>query len=458
MRRFITFNNLLVIFFIILGTFLRFYKLPERTMFDADQEWIAYRAKEILNGDLALLGPKTSVGDFSIGPGYVYLTSAVSYFFDDNPISGAVLSVILGVITVYAVFLFTNKFIDKKVSFILLFLTSISFNLITWDQSPWAPSLFFISQIVFLWGAYISKENDFGYLLMTTGFILGFQSHFGIFLSFLSIFNYLVFVRPVKPRLSIVLHSLCILFVGLSPNILFDITHNFINIKRILEITKGDGALYFVGFGKIINTLAYNVVSLVYPRSVNILDSFIIKGFFALILVNCISLLRDKNSKKLALLLLITTIFPSLFFYIQQGKFSEYYLMMTIPSLIFMLGFLLKKISEKRIILIIILVVATYLNFKTWYSYKRSWSLKSKIDVTEFIISKGGKENYGISLSIKPGDQFGFKFIFDYYGIKADIPPQKGETKIFSIILPDGFDGMRGMKQFDGIGLIWQGI
>ena len=95
---------------------------------------------------------------------------------------------------------------------------------------------------------------------------------------------------------------------------------------------------------------------------------------------------------------------------------------------------------------------------KAWYGYKKSWSLKSKTDIAEFIVDKVGYENYGISLSTKLGDGFGFKYIFDYYGIKADVPPKKGETKIFSIIIPDGFDGMKGLKTFDGIGLIWQGF
>jgi len=448
----------LVISLLVFGLFLRIYKLQERTLFDADQEWLATRADKIVKGDFALLGQVTSVGNFSIGPGYIYLVSFTSLLMDNNPISGAVLSVILGVITLFLIYLFADRFIDNKTSIILLLLTVTSFNLITWDQTPWAPSLFFIAQIILLTGAYLSQKNQIGYLVMSLGFILGFQSHFGIVLSLFSILTYFIFANPVRPKMLTIVYTSLIVIIGLSSNIVFDVAHNFSNFNKLAGIFKGDSLDYFLGFGKIINILSNNIVPTLYPRNVNILDNIIVKGIFALILVNCISFLRDKNKNKLSLLLLITTAFPSLFFFIQQGKFSEYYLLMTVPSLLFMLAFFLKTLSKQKAIFIFVLIVATYLNLKAWYGYKKSWSLKSKTDIAEFIVDKVGYENYGISLSTKLGDGFGFKYIFDYYGIKADVPPKKGETKIFSIIIPDGFDGMKGLKTFDGIGLIWQGF
>ncbi len=60
---------LVVVLILILALGLRLYKLDERTLFDADQEWLANQSFELIKGDIPLLGPVTSVGSFSIGPG-----------------------------------------------------------------------------------------------------------------------------------------------------------------------------------------------------------------------------------------------------------------------------------------------------------------------------------------------------------------------------------------------------
>ena len=94
--RFIKFAPIILI--VILALFLRLYNLERRTPFDADQEEIAGRAKELLSGHPVLLGPKTSLGGFSIGPGFTYLWGMSGIFIKEDPIAGAYTSVILGVI------------------------------------------------------------------------------------------------------------------------------------------------------------------------------------------------------------------------------------------------------------------------------------------------------------------------------------------------------------------------
>ena len=131
------------------------------------------------------------------------------------------------------------------------------------------------------------------------------------------------------------------------------------------------------------------------------------------------------------------------------------------PTSLFIYDFLNIKKSEKTIFglkLILILTVSIYLNFNLLNNRRVDFNLKAKQDVVNEIVKMAGTNNYGISLTTKYGDQFGFKYILDYYGITASMPPENGETRIFSIILPEGFAGMYGMKDFDGIGLRWSGI
>lgn len=462
-KLFLKYKEFIIVFLILFTALgLRLYNLPQRTSFDADQEWLAFRASDIFSGDLPLLGPVTSVGSFSIGPGYIYMISLLGVFTGQAPITGAYLSVILGILTLILIYVFTKYFIDQnlnyKTAYLILFFSAVSFNLISWDQLPWAPSLFYSSQLILLIGAYLSNKRQIGYMIMALGFVMGFQSHFGIILSLVSIFIYLIFIRPVKPSKDTLIKTLAILFLGLLPNIVFDLTHNFTNIKRIILAFKGDGVDYFVSLNKLINVLNYNLTSHIYPKNNNLIDSILNRVFFALVLVNAISLLRNKQLKNVSFLLLITAIFPAILFYIQQGKFSEYYLMMTVPSLILLLALFIKSVSNKPLLLSIFIIVSVWINGKEFMNKKVPWNLSAKEKVVQAIIEKGGKENYGISLSTSLGNNFGFRYILKYFDVKADVPPKQGETKIFSIIIPEGFDGMVGMEDYDGIGLRWSGI
>lgn len=449
---------IIILIILIFGSYLRLHNLWSMTSFNADQEWLAYRAKDVLSGDLVLLGPVTSVGSFSIGPGFIYLWSLFDLFTGNAPISGAYLSVFLGILSIVCTYVFIRKFIDKKVALLILLIMSVSSYLVFLDQNPWAPSLYYLAEMLILYGSYLSTKDKNGYLWLALGFVAGFQSHIGVILSFISVLIYFVVVRPVKPDIKTLSLSFSIILLGILPNVVFDVTHNYVNLMRLFDTLRGDGVDYFVGFGKIINVLAYNAVSHIYPRHINLYDSVVIKVIFALIIVNGIRLLRDKIFNKLSALLLISTIFPGLYFYIQQGKFSEYYLMMTVPPLIILLGLFLKELINRKALITLILMVSIFLNVNEIKSRSVKVSLKAKEDVARYMIQKGGKENYGISLTTKHGEQFGLKYVFDYYGIKADIPPKIGETKIFSVIIPEGFDGVTGLIDIDGIGLIWQGM
>lgn len=457
---------LLIIAILFLGTFLRIHNLPELTSFNADQEWLAFRAKEILNKDLVLIGPVTSVGNYSIGPAFVYMWSFFSFLTGNAPIAGAYLAVFIGVVSLLFIHFFVNKFIDQKIAILTMFLVAISAPTIFWDQSPWTPSLFIIPQILMLIGAYIINKNKLGYLLISLSLVIGFQAHVGIILSFISVLIYLFFVRPVKLDSVTFLKSLGIIVLGLLPNIVFDLAHNFVNFLRLFDVIKGENLDYFTGFGKIINVLSYNAISIIYPNNKTLIDGVLIRILYALVLVNCVRNLRSKESKSISLLLLITTIFPAFVFYLQQGKFSEYYLMMTVPSSIFMVSLLLRDLINFKdknykfiyIKTLSIVILSLFLNLKMINNRVVDFNLKAKQDTIAEIVKMAGTDGYGISLTTKYGDQFGFKYILDYFEIKADLPPKKGETKIFSIILPEGFDGMYGMKDFNGIGLRWSGI
>jgi 4-amino-4-deoxy-L-arabinose transferase-like glycosyltransferase len=434
---------------------LRLLDLPRKAPFDADQEEIAFRASEILSGHPALLGPKTSVGGFSIGPGFEYLWAAASIFFRGAPISGAYLSVLLGTLVVLAFYFIGKKLFDEKTGLILALLAAVSANLVVWDQFPWAPSLFYISQLFLFYGAYISFKDKRGILLVALGFALGYQSHFGIFLSLFAVLIYWIFFRPKVSKKNLLLSS-AIVFMGLLPNIIFDLLHDFVNIKRLLGVFGESASGYGASFEKLVSSLTYSNISAFYPYPGRETASII---FAVVIVAGLITYIKVKNARKLIALTLLSIFIPFITFVFYRSNFTEYYLMMTIPPFIFLVGYFIHKLDKRMTILLILaLSLLAYINIQATLGYKRVINLWAKEQAVLLIREKSGKDGYGISLTTAPGQNFGFKYLLSHYGITADLPPKVNQEIIYTIVVPDGAYGIFGIKSFDGIGVRWEGV
>lgn len=451
-------NKFLPLAIFLIAIFLRLYNLPQRTFFDADQEWMAFRSRDLLRGDLALIGPVTSVGSFSIGPGFIYLNSILSLLFGGAPIAGTYLSVFLGILTLLAMYVFAKKFISEQFALLLTFLMSISSTFIAWDQIPWTPSLFYLAQMILMSGCVLITQNKrLGWILLSLSVVVGFQAHIGIVLSILCAVVYFVIVKIKMPDIRTTLISLAILLGGFLPNIVFDIYNDYANLKRLGDIFAG-GEYGYLAFSKVTGTMALYSSSILYPRQVNLADSIVIRVVLAAAIANGFALLFEKKTYKLALLLLLMAIIPPALFYIQQGKFSEYYIMMSVPSLVVLTGLLIYKFKDQKLIFTCLIGLSLILNINAWTKLDKKLSLRDKQDVVARIVKIGGSEGYGVSLSTAPGQAFGYNYLFDYYKAKPNIPPLKDQKKIFTIAVPNGFDGINGYEDYGGIGLLWQGI
>jgi hypothetical protein len=443
-----------IVLIILLALFLRFYNLERKASFDADQEEIAGRAKELLSGNPVLLGPKTSLGGFSIGPGFTYLWGLASIITKGDPVAGPYASVFLGVSFIFLIYSFTRNIFSEKTALILSFLSAISVSLIFWDQSPWAPSLFYFAEFLVLYGIYISDKKPVGIFISFLGLIIGFQAHFAIFLLAPVALIYWLMFKP-KFNGKWVFCSIVILVVGLLPNVVFDITHHFVNFERLLSIFK----LAITGtpppVGKIVMTFVSNSVSFYYmffPVALKVIL------FIVTILVCVIGIVKEIKYRKILVLSLLFLFIPFFFFLLYRSNFSEYYLMTALTPFIILSGYVFEKINKYYVMVLALIVLLTLVNIRTWKIHVKPMNLWAKKQVVQTIIEMGGKSGYGVSLSVELGYRFGYPFLFDYYGATPDLPPLKNQKKIFTIVAPPGYRGIEAMKDFDGVGLRWEGV
>src|SRR3989304_2441119 len=136
--------------FIILGVaaFLRLYKIGDYMTFLGDEGRDAIIVRRLLvDGDLILIGPGTSIGNMYLGPLYYYLIAPSLLLANFSPIGPAVFVALLGIATVFGVYYVGREWFGRSAGLISAFLYSLSSVVIIYSRSSWNPNFmpFFVS-------------------------------------------------------------------------------------------------------------------------------------------------------------------------------------------------------------------------------------------------------------------------------------------------------------------------
>src|SRR3990167_4864482 len=116
----------LPIFLILLvGLFLRLYKIRDYVIFLGDEGRDALVVYNILHGDLTLLGPTSSVGGFFLGPIYYYFMAPFLWLSNFDPVGPSVMVALFGVATIFLLYRMGLEFFGMKAAVISSFLYAI---------------------------------------------------------------------------------------------------------------------------------------------------------------------------------------------------------------------------------------------------------------------------------------------------------------------------------------------
>ena len=259
-RRWI-FNNrkefYLLILILLLGAFLRLYKIADYMTFLGDEGRDAIIVRRLLvDFDPILIGPRTSIGDMYLGPLYYYMMAPALLLAGFNPVGPAIMVALLGAVTIFLVWYvarlwfgdnFNTSKLPKRVpcvgALIAAFLYSISPVVITYSKSSWNPNImpfFALLSILGIWKVWFRQEFKW---LIVVGVSMAFvlQSHYlgllllptlGIFWT-LTLFE----IRNTKSETGkLIKYSfLAVVFFAflMSPLVIFDARHYWRNFNSM---------------------------------------------------------------------------------------------------------------------------------------------------------------------------------------------------------------------------------
>ena len=135
-------NNWLLITIVLVGIFLRFYKLEGFVTFLGDQGRDAIIVKRIITLEhFPAIGPPTSIGQVYLGPFYYYFIAPWLLLSNFNPIGLAVGVAFFSSLYLLINYLIVKELFDKKIALISTILLSFSSVLIDFSRFSWNPNL-----------------------------------------------------------------------------------------------------------------------------------------------------------------------------------------------------------------------------------------------------------------------------------------------------------------------------
>jgi len=423
-----------VLFLVILAlfTFLRFYQLPQRTIFNWDQERDAFEVQKILSGDPSLIGPRVlGPQGFFLGPYFYYLLAPFYFLTSGHPQAIVYFLIVLNLVFFLTAYLIVKRIWGEKTALIFLFLWTI--NPAAIETVAWNPALIPL-MLVLIWFTLSQKS----YFWLGLSLSLAINFHFqAIFLVPLI----LLFLFWQKELLGKNLGKAVLgFFLPFTPLLLFDLRHNFLNFKLLGQFIKGrsEGG----------NFLAWR------PVLANFLTGFWgeekiwLPLTLALVLLTLWLVKKQKNyfSKNFLKSLLFLYPLVLLGFGIYGQRPSEYYFNFLLPFFILVLALFISSFGKLKRLFFLLLFVLLWLPKTMEKIVPVSVSLLNKDRAVAYLAEKNGKTPTEVRYQTPLGEEAGFSYLLNYYGLAK---ATEGERKIWLVSIPPAEES----QTFGGVGV-----
>lgn len=225
-------QNVVIILVLLLALFLRIFRLRELTTFSGDQGIDLLVVKRMLiDHQWTLLGPKTSITPIFNGPAYYYLILPFLALFHLDPIGVSYLMILFYLGTIFLIYLFGRRFINKQAGLLAAFFfaiwpISVEYSRVSFNSFP---TPFFA--ILFIYS--LAKSLKKIWWVALAGFCLGIMMQLHYFNFFLGLFGLIWLFLKTRNKIKSFLVFTLFFLIGFSPMLAFELRHNFFNTKTL---------------------------------------------------------------------------------------------------------------------------------------------------------------------------------------------------------------------------------
>lgn len=424
-------------------------------LFDHGHYFIDVR-NSLLAGKIPLIGTYTPVQSVFQGPGWYYLLTLVFLLGRGDPYYGMVLMLIISLSSVIGAFFVARYLWGEKAGFVTAFLFAAAPISIKTTRHMWPPYpllLVMILYVYFLFKVLLEKKKKYTlWLGLITGLTFHFEVAFGIFLLPVTIFILLLYRHRLSFKSAIL--ALLGFLVTFLPQIVFDLRHDFIQTRGILNFINSKGQdmgipkPFFLYMKQHLFMFAGTL-----RESIGLPEKFLSRWLLLLIFSFLLIIIFIKTNKKeketiKVLMGIIIGVFLMYAFY--PHDLWEWYLIGLGTVYIFLLGLIMTKLLEHRILKFLVLIFFLGVSFYSLNDLKEKYYPQPKIDdnlafvkakkeIIDYIYNDADGQPFGVFVYTPPIYDFPYEYLFWWYGQKkfGYLPTESKDGLFYLIIEPD---------------------
>lgn len=424
------------------AAYLRLHRIEDYLIFLGDEGRDALVVRDILHGNLTLLGPRASAGDFFTGPIYYYMMVPFLFIANYNPVGPAIMIALFGIATVFLIYFFGRKWIGETGALIAAALYTVSTLAISFARSSWNPNPmpFFSILIFYLLYRAVQKPQVWRFILVGVLYGIAFQLHYiqifvGVIIAAFVLSANIVLKR--KELISNLLKQYISIaggfIIGISPFLAFEVRHGFTNFQAIVSfILNGQPNATDLTHASFLQTISdvffrlFGRIVLNYPQadSFHLYDKLMLWfwGAFAVILaiasVAAALAIKDRLAK---LLLFLWLGFGVVLFGFYHKPIYDYYFQFMFPLPFLLVGNLLATISKKNTVLkiaaVLVVVLIIWLNLKGDPLHIQPNKQYRQVKmISEFILDKTDGNPFNFALLTLGNSDHAYRYIFEVDG------------------------------------------
>lgn len=379
---------LFIVILILLAFVLRFWSFREYADFQGDQGRDALVAKHILiDHNLTLIGPGTSVGKMYLGPLYYYVMVPFLAMTYPDPMGPAYAIALLGVATVVLMYTIGKKFVGKRAAAIAALLFAVAPYIVALSRFSWQPNPApFVALLMMWFTVQALKGKPWKWFWVAVCFTVLVQLHYVALLSAAPsgiLFLYDVWKNKRKAHVfktygAIVLSSVLVFMLSQLPLVVFDLRHNGLIRQGFAEFFQSLGStsppserLWHVFTDMQGRGMFLTMEQFGFSRELQRFNTISMLVLFGVVLLQLRPKSLRKNPRSIELIVLALWVGTSvLALSIYRNMIYAHYFLYVLPAVFLLTGNVLAYISRKHILLkgIVYVFVLGLVGWNVWNS------------------------------------------------------------------------------------------
>lgn len=397
--------------------------------------------------NLTLIGPRSGgIPGVFHGPLWLYVNVPAYFLSNGNPVGVGWFWVLLFLAALCGLYLVTKRVTDNNIALYTTALTALVIAPMTF--SLYNPSgALFLFPLFFICAYYYLLKRTF-LLACVSFFLLGciiqFQMAFGVPIMFL--FSILFLISIIKHRQLLHIFAVCFLVLLLSSFILFEVRHQFVQIKAVLAYTSSSTALVadnLLDFtvNRLKLTFFDGVSHVTHNNSILLVCLY---GAFTLLVLSRKKLATTYKQLFALFLYFYLGFFGITFFF--RGFIWEYYYLPFIPIIVFAAALSWYSTRQKLAAIFLALLLVCNVYYAAMSLQKQSTDLTNANGTWQYfyqtarmIYSDAGKE---FGYFVYTADQYGYSDKYAMHYAQKQFPnktayPYVKKPETYLLISPD---------------------